>query len=264
VFSSSSLSDITEGRFPLSEYPFILESYAYIRSNSVLRKWVEVNKPILLDSGAYSAFTRCEVIDIVAYGEFLKQHKGRIDYAAGLDVIGDAEGTRKNQEQLDAMGVKTIPCFHCGEPWEYLEHYAANYDFIALGGLMKAGDTNQLRAWLDQAWTKLVDSDGYAKLKVHGFGLTIMSLVRRYPWFSVDSTSWVKKSRFGQIILDLDGYHYVLTLSKDSPCAKKEDAHLDTLPSIVKERMIGQIEAKGFTIEELQVESAKRDLWNML
>ncbi len=67
--------------------------------------------------------------------------------------------------------------------------------YIGLGGLV--GKSKKARkGWLDPVWARLVREPTWP-FKVHGWGMTDFTLVPRYPWFSVDSSSAISASRGG-------------------------------------------------------------------
>lgn len=138
---------------------------------------------LFLDSGAFSAFTKGVHIDIQEYIKFIKDNERYIDVYANLDVIGDAEATLKNQRIMEDAGLKPLPCFHYGDDIFYLHTYLQEHDYIALGGMVPIS-TNDLAHWLDNLFSNfLCDKKGYPIVKVHGFGLTSLKLLRRYPWY---------------------------------------------------------------------------------
>lgn len=156
---------------------------------------------IFLDSGAYSAFTKNVEIDIQEYISFIKKYKKHLTAYAVLDVIGDVSGTLKNQMIMEDAGLNPVPCFHIGEPVKYLKKYINNYEYIALGGMVPVS-TPDLKPWLDDVFSKYIcDENGMPRVKVHGFGMTVISLMLRYPWYSVDSTSWLMTGRFGGVFI---------------------------------------------------------------
>jgi hypothetical protein len=165
-----------------------------------------------LDSGAYSAFTQSVRISPRRYARFIRQHRDLIEVAANLDVIG------KGNEQLSYHNLKTLqtllqydgfshlikPVHHVRDADYWLEKYLdEGHDLICLGGLVPES-TNILKRWLDHVWSEfLTNPDGTPKVKVHGFGLTTRELMFRYPFYSVDSTSWISVSRFaGGVLMD--------------------------------------------------------------
>ncbi len=151
---------------------------------------------IFLDSGAFSAFTQGAIIDIDTYAEAIKLHKDRLKVYANLDVIGDPDATLVNQHLLEAKGLNPLPTFHFGSDIKYLEHYIQNYDYIALGGLVPyTTKPKVLQKWLDYCFSYILPH--IPRVKIHGFGLSSLWAWKRYPFYSVDSTSWIMVRKFG-------------------------------------------------------------------
>lgn len=169
----------------------ILLSYYYNTKGTLRNVAKELNSgDIFLDSGAFSAFTKEASIDLKEYCKYIKKHLDMLTCYAGLDVIGDDKASLKNQHYMEKKGLDPIPCFHYGEDFKYLQHYIDNYDYIAIGGLIAAGNRN-MKPFLDKIFSDYVcDSDGKPKVRIHGFAMTSPVLMARYPWYSVDSSSW--------------------------------------------------------------------------
>lgn len=250
--------------YTANHYPYFLESYHYIGSGKQIRLIKEDNRKIFLDSGAFSMFTKGIKIPLEKYVEFIKNNSDIIEVASVMDGIGDPKLTFENQKKLEDMGAEVLPCFHYGEPVSYLEYYLEHYNHITLGGMVPIS-TPDLYQWLDFIWENyLTDAEGYPTHKVHGFGLTILGLMKRYPWYSVDSTSWVLTGRFGSIYMSKEnGTEFKLTVSDQSPKVKSIDAHFDTLSKTNKDYILEKINSKGYNIEELRSIYWKRDLWNI-
>lgn len=234
-----------------------LESYHYIHRQSFVDKLRADGVRVFLDSGAFSAFSLGAEIDIAGYCDYIIQNRDIIETVDGdlmasvLDGIGDPLKTYQNQAEMERRGVRPLPCFHYGEDERYLEHYVANYTYITLGGMVPVSNP-QLYYWLDRIWERyLTDGAGRPKLRVHGFGLTSMGLMRRYPWFSVDSSSWQAAGSNGRIILPETGG--TLAISKNSAEVKKHDQHYDTMSPVQREALRQYIEDKnGFSVERLR------------
>ena len=176
----------------------ILISYAdYKKTFPTFKKYLDkYNFNILLDSGAYSAFTRGIKLDVREYAEFIQQHKKYFERYFNLDDIEDFENTWNNQDYLESQGLKPVPVFHYGEPLELLRMMVRQYDFIGLGGMVPIPN-NKLDAWLSQL---LFDRNGdvkYPNVKFHALGLSTSYLLRKYPFYSCDSTKWLVGKKFG-------------------------------------------------------------------
>lgn len=220
-----------------------LESYHYIHKQSFVDRIRENGDRVFLDSGAFSAFTLGKVIDLPAYVDYCKRNADIIEHASVLDGIGDPLQTYKNQKAMEKLGVRPLPCFHYGEDERYLEYYIANYEYITIGGMVPIS-TPQLFLWLDRIWAKyLTDGSGRPRLKVHGFGLTSYPLMVRYPWYSVDSSSWVQIGAHGNIFMPGLG---TLAVSSKSPNAKVENQHIDTLPPDLRRAVEDRLIAEGY------------------
>lgn len=211
---------------------------------------------LFLDSGAYSAATQGVEINLEEYAEFVKKYQKYISVFANLDVIGDAEASYQNQLKLEALGLNPMPVFHHNEPWEYLDLYIEKYDYIGLGGTARAGAVIRDR-FLDECWTRICDKKtGIPKVKVHGFGLTSIRHMIRYPWYSVDSTSWVLTGRFGFIFVPrrknnkwvYDEASFKIGVSTRSPSMKEKGQHFTTMSPTYQKVILEYIEEKGFVI----------------
>ena len=219
---------------------------------------------LFLDSGAFSAWTQGVEIKVEDYIDFIKEHQDIIEIYANLDVIGlggkqpnrlTAEMTLKNQKIMEKAGLNPIPAFHFGEPLEFLEHYVKNYDYLALG---VAGNYGlKLIPWLDECFEKYIcGSDGMPKIKVHGFAVTSLPIMLRYPWYSVDSTSWVATGRMGSVYVPrfrngqwiYDENSWKISVSSRSPSLKEAGQHIATLPPRQREVILDYIRSKGYQL----------------
>lgn len=244
---------------------YFLESYHYIHKQSFVDKIREDGVRVFLDSGAFSAFTKGVEVDLDAYCRYIHENMDIIEVIDGalcasvLDGIGDPYKTYVNQKAMEERGVKPLPCFHYGEPEEYLEYYVANYSYITLGGMVPIS-TPQLRYWLDRIWEKyLTDENGRPKIKVHGFGLTVIELMTRYPWYSVDSSSWVQIAANGNIIIP---GHGILATSDSSPNRHVLNQHYDTMPEAQREAIRELLKSQGFDIERMRTNYISRWVYN--
>lgn len=245
----------------IDSIPHVLDSYHYIGNERMVKRIRDNGRKLFLDSGAFSAYTQGAEIDIGRYCRYIKENKDLFDVISVLDAIGDPDQTWRNLQIMEQHGLKALPCFHYGEPLEVLDYYASNYDYITIGGMVPIS-TPQLKIWLDDIWAKhLTLPDGTPKLKVHGFGLTSVPLMTRYPWFSVDSSSWVQLGGMGNIFFPQFG---TIAVSEHAPQRKEEGKHIDNLPQEHKDVLMNFINAAGFDIERLRTLHLSRKSFNAL
>lgn len=241
-----------------------LESYHYIHRQSFVDKIRADGKKVFVDSGAFSSFSLGVDVDMHAYVQWLLENEDivlkddGVWVASVLDAIGSDQGTFANQVAMEKLGVTPLPCFHSYEDPRYLEYYVKNYDYITLGGLVPLSN-KQMYDWLDMLWDRyLTDGAGRPLLKVHGFGVTSPDIMRRYPWYSCDSSSWVQVAANGGIYYN----ERALPISSNSPARKVEGQHFDTLPEMMQYKIAEDIVKAGYTVERLANEYYTRWIYN--
>ena len=221
---------------------------------------------MFLDSGAFSAYTMGVADDLPKYCDYILRNLDIIEHVDGqplasvLDAIGSADGTWRNQYEMERRGVRPLPCFHYGEPIEVLEYYVANYSYITIGGMVPIS-TPQLKLWLDRLWKDhLTNADGTPKVKVHGFGLTSLPLMLRYPWYSVDSSTWVQWAANGMILVP--GQVGQVDVSNTSSRRKILGQHLDSVTPIQTAAIERSIRSFGGDPDRLRDLYYARWAWN--
>lgn len=180
-----------------------------------MKRYSEPVVDLMLDSGAFSAWLRGVTIPIKDYIAYVKRWEHILGCYISLDVIPgthgiartteegeiSSEATYKNHQIMRDAGLSPIPVFHQGEdPERLLQYIEDGEDYIAISPWKDVPASVQ-RAWLDKAFTMLTDKHGRPYVKVHGFATTNPPLLFRYPFYSVDSTTWSLGPGYGQIIL---------------------------------------------------------------
>lgn len=210
---------------------------------------------LFLDSGAFSAKSQGVKINVKDYISFIKENEKHIDVYANLDVIGNPRATLRNQRIMEDAGLNPIPVFHFGEDEEkYLKLLIEKYNYIAIGGMVKSGN---LISFLDRVFSNYIcNKKGIPKVKVHGFGLTSLKLMLRYPWYSVDSTSWVVTGRMGSIYIPrykngkwiYNENSWKISVSNKSPDMKDVGQHYTTMKPIEKVLILKYLNEKGYKL----------------
>ena len=246
--------------------PDILESYHYVNKQTFVDKMRMDQARVFVDSGAFSAYTLGVTIPIEDYCTYIQvnediiRREDGILMASVLDGIGDPLLTYQNQLRMEELGVRALPCFHAGEDTRYLDWYIENYEYITLGGMV-GSSTKQLIIWLDRMWNNhILDSAGNPKVKVHGFGITSIPIMERYPWTSCDSSSWIQSASFGSIITPDNG---ALSVSDKSPSRHDLGQHVTTMTQEEGAYLNDLIESQGFSLEKLAKVYESRATYNI-
>lgn len=228
---------------------------------------------ILLDSGAFTAFVKHKEITIDSYIAFVKENSHFFWQYFNLDVIGDAEASIKNQRIMEKAGLSPIPVFHVGEPFSYLEMYAKENELISLGCVVLKKNVNRLVKWIDDCFG-VVDKIGN-KNKIHGLGIGNVKLIYKYPWYSVDNSSWITGSQYGSVLIpvlgrdgkpDFERSQRVI-FSQESVDNRTDsflkNAHFNSYSDLERMQMESVLSKFGFSIEELKTSHHSRLYYNI-
>jgi len=234
-----------------------------------------LDKPrIFLDSGAYSAHTRGIKIDIQDYISFIKERVSLCDVYANLDVISingsrsnraTAEQTLKNQRIMEEAGLHPLPCFHYGEPYEYLQYYTEQYNYVGLG---MATAVSRTIPFLTECFSKYIcDRFGMPKVRVHGYGISSIEIILQFPFYSVDSTAWMIIGRYGLILVPrrrngqwvYTQNPYKVAVSTRSPRRKTNGKHIDNMSYMERKMVLDYIHEKGFSLGKSDFKLVDKD-----
>ena len=204
-----------------------------------------------LDSDKYLEYKK-------EYIDFLLKNQQYFDVYVNLDIINNAQATWDNPQEMESYGLKPIPVFHFGSDMKWLYMYLEKgYKYIAMGGFIP-NPVAVLQPILDDLWSNILcDKDGIPKVKVHGFAVTSARLVTRYPWWSVDSTSWAKIGIYGAVTIPrykngewvYDGTpHVVFTSNKSKAQNEINGKHINTVTSVEREYILAFLKENGVAL----------------
>lgn len=238
----------------------------------IRRRLLASKYKIMLDSGAYTAWSKLQTIDIDAYIAFIKEHYKWIDSVVNLDVIPGAYGRHPTPEEtevsaregwknllyMESHGLKPIPVYHQGEDFKWLQKMIDHQcPYI---GISPANDrtTKQKRIWLDEVFDQITNKEGKCIVKTHGFGVTSIPLLLRYPWFSADSTTWSKLAAYGSIMVpdynkpypDNLKAPFLVRVSMRSPDRFRQGQHFISYPQEAKSSIIRYLETINTRVTE--------------
>lgn len=196
----------TEQLHACKQYNWLI-SYWVLRNKKELKKHLDnLNKPgdtiFMLDSGAYSAWTRGEEVNLWDYINFIKKYHFYFTHIVCLDVIDDPISSEINhlimQTELENLDIQLIPVYHAGEDFSVLEYMInRSYGYIGISPNNNWVE-NDKRSWLSD----IHDRFDFSKFKTHGFGYTSIQGIGQYDLTTADSTSWRLSAGYGSIITD--------------------------------------------------------------
>ena len=117
----------------------ILLSYHYFQDPALFAQLHAAGVRVLLDSGAYSAFTLGKPINLEEYARFAREVRPYIVRCFTLDVIGDPALSVQQQAYLKRSGINPIPVWHDQRgDMSGLDAFLEGEDYVSLGGLASA------------------------------------------------------------------------------------------------------------------------------
>jgi hypothetical protein len=240
---------------------------------------------IMLDSGAYSAWTTKTDVDIDEYCMFIREHSESIDAYIALDVIPGVKGRTPTAAEVDASAAQgwsnylymrdtwnldPVPVFHQGESFEWLELMLANgCTYIGLSPRIM-GPTTIKRRWLDSVWRRIVNDDGTPRIRTHGFGMNALPLLFRYPWHTIDASTWLKRAMYGKVLTphthkDTGAWDFT-KVPRDVAVSEKAQVwrtdRYDRRSAAERKQVVRWIEEAGSTLAECKIDFHARCLVN--
>lgn len=184
----------------ISGAKFVLMSYAHIRKRKAWRKHVlRLGLKILLDSGAFTVWKSIQsgkTVDPILvkdYGDFIERNLDVLYAWFNLDVVGDAEASKKNAEYLNDRGLPCIEVWHIQNDLKELEKLVAkDLPVIAIGGSVGVGEPIR-EAVFQQVFSRFPNQAFHF---LGGSGRLLFT----FPWFSADGTGWLAGRKYGVIM----------------------------------------------------------------
>ncbi len=243
----------------------ILVSFAYPEGFTTRKFLNRHGVKLMVDSGAFTAWTKGKEVKIDEYIQHLEENKDIIDHThiTNLDVIKWGEkgttptpqdyedGARQGWENylyLKKKGWITMPVFHQGENLVWLEKMLQECDVVGVSH-NKDLPPDKVDEWLYGCFSTIHQLKK-ENVKIHGFGITSPELIAKYPYNSVDSAAWALTSAFGSVLTPYGR----ITISEgknpeEQAIRANELDFIENLPELKKKQVIEYIESFGFSYE---------------
>ena len=181
-------------KLPEGNWPALLVAFPYVKP-FLARQEFFCYRDWALDSGAFTAYTSGKPIDHERYMELclrLLATDPTLTEVFSLDVIDNPTATLRNARTEWQRGIPSIPTFHSGMPWRYLDELAAEFPKISLGGAVGLTKHKKMR-WVAECFRRVWPK------RIHGLGMASRDILMSFPFHSVDAASWaVSPLCFGQ------------------------------------------------------------------
>lgn len=150
---------------------------------------------MLIDSGGFVARSKGVPIDVKKFAAYLNFNEVKLAFE--LDTNSVKETLANRDYLMSKTKTQIIPVFHYdrhkAKDLQVLLDLVDNFEYIAIGGVVGA----HLSEYKEKLLYDRVFSRTQDKVKVHGLGTTTVRILKAYPFYSVDSTSWLAAARYG-------------------------------------------------------------------
>lgn len=192
------------------------------------------------------------------YAKYVIQDGHLWDFYVTLDMARDAAKILEWHNRLEALGTRPTPVFHGDAPMKYMEIYRdKGYKRVCIG-ITQAQDTrlNKMR-YLE----KMFEFGAKYDIKYHGLAFTAIREMKRYPWDSVDSSTWSRLASMGCICI-FDPSVEKMSLLHISVRDSNMENSFNMMSPEVKKDIRARIEKEGFDFDVLADSQLDRHIWN--
>jgi hypothetical protein len=194
----------------------LLLSYAYKECQAAAVEFCQQpQRKLLIDSGAFTAWTDNKVVNLDEYISFCQNIKDTakcpVEFIS-LDVIAGSKNEDfrpdeavfqaaceqgwKNFVKMKKAGIVAIPTLHQFDDddndFGWLQRMIGEAEYIALSPRKRnGGDTDYKLEWLRKIFT---EAAGLGK-RFHALGVAQEDVMEDFPFFSADNTMWTRSSK---------------------------------------------------------------------
>ncbi len=177
-----------------------LSSFFYITSGEA--RYIHRYNNFLLDSGAFTFMSSLKggTVNwddyIESYADFINEYNVKYFFELDIDVIVGIKEVERLRNKLESLtNKKCIPVWHKSRGKQYWLDMVKSYDYVAIGGIV----TREIKRKEYPYFTWFLNEAKKENCKVHGLGFTNLTGLHKYPFYSVDSTTWLNGSKYGEL-----------------------------------------------------------------
>ena len=250
-----------------------LRLFSYADNKKLIDRWREFDcgDRLLIDSGAFSVAHRGISIDVDEYIRYINDNV-HISNWVELDTIPypilnpqtAKDSCEKSWASYNYMrpqirdDANLLPLYHFGEPEYALRRVVdeSAEDYIGIGGRHGVSTSEQIK-YFDWVF-RIIQNSSKPNMRVHAFGITTPEILNRFPFYSADSSAWIKASVFGEVML-----RNTLKRISISNNTKHLKDNFSYLPKEAQRKVVDEIEYFGYTLQQLQEDVKSRQRYNI-
>lgn len=215
---------LVESPQSLLESKYLLESFYSIQEWQI--PYLKKAELFLLDSGAFTFLNNTkkgagvnwdEYVD--KYAEFITKHNIKHFFELDIDSVVGYEMVKELTKKLEEKTQRQcIPVWHKKRGLSEWKRITQEYNYVAIGGIV----TREIRPTEYKHFTTLLKIASKNHCKVHGLGFTYTKELKKYPFYSADSTSWTGMNRFNSYCKYIPNEGIITWIPKNGRRVKQE------------------------------------------
>ncbi len=179
----------------------ILSSFYYCKGLPDLVATIPYFRNFMLDSGVFSFINSGKRINydtyLHEYADFIKENNIRQYVELDVDQLIGVKETRKMRDYLEKLvGWPSIPVWHSIRGKESFLEDCRDYSYICQGFYLTEGLSSSLT---ERHTPWFIDKAHELGCRIHGLGFTKITLLPKFHFDSVDSSTWSMGQRYGLI-----------------------------------------------------------------
>jgi hypothetical protein len=232
---------------------------------------------VMMDSGAHSfhnwantagksirskkkSFTSVDELrdqTVELYAEYCHEHLKEWDFYITFDYRIHAPTVFKMTELLEKKGLRPVPVFHGDDGMDWFRRYVdKGYKLISVGLGGRKGWRRQ-QHYFDELFNEAAKNN----IRLHGLAVTSFTGMFKYPWYSVDSATWVKVGAYGKIITVDPVNRLIGQVHVTDHLADQPDMYVK-MPRQVQRALRDKVEGHGFDFDKVRHSLAERCTYN--
>lgn len=187
-------------------------------------------------------------------------HGYRFDFYVTFDHEKRCPVIFEATRQLEKMNIYPVPVYHGDESFDWVKRYAdQGHKIIGVG---KHGIGKNSRSGIRRYYETVINETMKLGMSCHGFAVT-GDLLFEFPWYSGDSTTWLKAAAYGKI-LDIRPEKQRVALIHVSTRFSEKTGYgtMSNLSPETRKYIRQQVESRGFDFDKVQSDLATRATYN--
>lgn len=178
---------------------FVLESFHYLKD--WMLPYIKEKWNFLLDSGAFTFMNNLKNSKDIDWDNYVEKYAKCINdndidlfFELDIDVLVGIEEVERLRNKLEKLtNKKCIPVWHKSRGLDYWKQMCKDYEYVAIGGIA----IGTIKRSQYDIFVPLLKIAKESNCKVHGLGFSSVEGMKKYKFYSTDSTTWSVGNRAG-------------------------------------------------------------------